>query len=631
MLAYTAGYAFGCAPHTDSADELLRAFEIRHALAFPAEGPFLGQAIHLGPFWFYLVALPLFMHASWLAAALFIGFVCSLQFPLAYWCGRRLVDARFGLLWAVALFFPGWASVQQLAFLNPNAVAAALLGFVALVLWVAREPAGAASFAAVGLAMAIVLHVHPTAMPVYLLALPLLSRARRRVSLAAAMAALALGFAIPFIPYLASQALHGFPDRGSATAYVGGQIGLAYIANAPLVLGRDLVDGPRLIAQHFLRWGPEASAALGWTFAALAAASVAAFIPRREFLPVRMRIAHFIAATALFSAWIAFLRPTTPVQFTWVLAPVTAALVATALWCLSRTRARVLAGVIAVAMVVVNLATIRALALAVRDGDGRMPASALDIKEPSPRVVTDIWFPAWAHAPLGRLLCSDARGVTVHGHLANIVDKDLGLDTLFACGSRDHVRLGGDNEGPHYTGMTRGFWRAWGAKPECWIGSMGIARATPRLQSRGIAIADGSTYLPRRGPTTAPTLVSFNVQSPPGAAVLVTNIVARYELFEVVRAEMNGEAKAPVAANELSQLFAAGNAPASWTFTVRTTYPGALDVVVVGGGAGSEAGAAAGAAGTGTGAGMAAGVTTGGAKGDSAACDAIHDAPAKHA
>jgi hypothetical protein len=280
-------------------------------------------------------------------------------------------------------------------------------------------------------------------------------------------------------------------------------------------------------------------------------------------------------------------------------------------------------------MVAVNLATMRALALAVRDGDGRMPSSALDIKQPQSQAVTDVWFPAWAHGPLGRLLCADSKGVTVHGHLANLVDKDLGLDTLFECASRDHVHLGGDAEGAHYAGMTRGFWRALGAAPECWIGSMGIARVAPRMQSRGLAIADGSTYLPRRGPTTAPTLVSFNVHAPADAAVLVTNIVGRYELFEVVRAEAEGQSRAPVASNELSQLFAAGHAPASWTFMVRTTYPGALDVVVVAG-AGAAGSGAAGAAGAGTGgAGAGSGTTTG--AGAAAACDATQVAPAKHA
>lgn len=51
VAAYSASYAWS-ATHTDTADELMRAFEIRHALAFPVHGPPLGQVMHLGPVWF---------------------------------------------------------------------------------------------------------------------------------------------------------------------------------------------------------------------------------------------------------------------------------------------------------------------------------------------------------------------------------------------------------------------------------------------------------------------------------------------------------------------------------------------------------------------------------------------------
>ena len=116
MIAYTASYAWST-PHTDTADELMRAYEIRHRLAYPLEGPFLGNALHLGPVWFYLVAQPLFISHGWLGVALFpIGLVCSLKFPLAYHCGRRLIDADFGVLWAVCMFVPGWTSSSNCCF-----------------------------------------------------------------------------------------------------------------------------------------------------------------------------------------------------------------------------------------------------------------------------------------------------------------------------------------------------------------------------------------------------------------------------------------------------------------------------------------------------------------------------------
>src|SRR5688572_21874734 len=152
MAAYVAGYAWS-APHTDTADELMRAYEIRHGIAYPLEGPPLGQVLHVGPIWFYLTAVPLWIWHSWLGAALFMGLVCSLKFPLAYHCGRKLVDRDFGVLWAMALAFPGWTAIEQLIFLNPNGVAAAMLAALAIALPGFAHPASITRCALFGLVL----------------------------------------------------------------------------------------------------------------------------------------------------------------------------------------------------------------------------------------------------------------------------------------------------------------------------------------------------------------------------------------------------------------------------------------------------------------------------------------------
>src|SRR5688572_329079 len=235
MAAYVAGYAWS-APNTDSADELLRAYEIRHAIAFPLEGPPLGNVLHLGPAWFYLTALPLFAWHSWLSAALFIGLVCSLKFPLAYWCGKRLVDEDFGVLWAAALFLPGWTTVEQLVFLNPNGVAMAMLAVLAIALPGLDRPASLGRCVALGLALALALHVHPTSLPIFLLApVVLWVHFKQRARLVAATIALFVGFVLPFAPYVAHQALTGYPDWTSASGYVAKQVFLGNVVNAPQV------------------------------------------------------------------------------------------------------------------------------------------------------------------------------------------------------------------------------------------------------------------------------------------------------------------------------------------------------------------------------------------------------------
>lgn len=581
MAAYTAAYAWST-PSADTADELMRAYEIRHAIAFPLEGPFLGNALHLGPLWWYLVALPLWIAPSWLAAALFVGFVCSLKFPLAYLCGRRLLDAPFGLLWAVAMFVPGWPSLEPLVFLNPNAVAAAVL----LVLWLAMrcaEPGrGAAAFAALGLALAVAIHVHPTAAPMLLVIAPLLwMRWRDGRGVALPMVALAGGFAAPFLPYVVSQLRGGFADWTSASAYVTAQVVPANIVNTPAVIADYVFAGPRIVAEYLLGWRRGLASVLGAVLAAGAATGIAA-LPHAS---SRRLLLLFAGALVVFAAWVACARPTTPFQFTWVLCPSVAGITALGLWSLARYPAwrRWIAAAV-VAGVALNVWTLAAIARDVEQGEGSLPSRVMDIKDRIPQTVfRDVWFPAFAHARLGRILCA-AGEVTLHGHLGYIADKDLGLDALFACASRSSLTLIASHSTAHLFGMTRLFWHALGATPQCWVGSLGLTDAvTPLLDRPPLALADGATYMPRQLNRSAPAEVRFVFDAPAGAAVLVTNVLDGYEPFRIVSASAEGETVPPIAENDLSALYAPRHRVGSvhWTVTVMATDPEAIEAVAL--------------------------------------------------
>jgi hypothetical protein len=582
MLAYTAGYAFSTS-HTDTADELMRAYEIRHALAYPLQGPFLGNAIHLGPVWFYLVALPFWIWQSWLAAALFIGLVCSLKFPLAYHCGRRMVDADFGALWAVCMFVPGFASLEPLLFLNPNAVAAAALLVLALALRIIEKPASAWLWFALGLALALALHVHPTSAPVVVLLVPAaLAVLRRREPWRVRTIALAGGAVLPFLPYFASQLGNSFADFATASSYMSGEVSLRNIVNAPAVVFDYVAAGPRLVARYLLHWGDASAMVLVLVALGAFAHSLVALGDQRT----RRAFALFVGSLVLFAAWAACMRQTTPFQFTWILGPAVAAVVALGFWALSR-RSRwqwTACAVIAVALPL-NTYAIARTARTVQDGEGVLPSRVLDIKGRIPAIeFHDVWFPAIGHARLGALLCQPGK-LSLHGHLAYVVDKDLALDTLFVCGRRAHLSLVG-SAGTHYAGMTRRFWAALRETPPCLIGSLGITRSvTPLVVRDALAIADGSRYLPRIAARGAPSEQTIAVVAPAGAAVLVTNVLGEYERFRVLGAHVEGRVAAPVAQNDLSALFVAPKTPArhevAWTFDIATTNLASVDVVAI--------------------------------------------------
>src|SRR5689334_1820431 len=581
MVAYIAGYAWST-PSADTADELLRAYEIRHAMAYPLEGPFLGGALHLGPMWWYLTALPLWVSHRWLAVALFIGLVCSLKFPLAYLCGRRLVDPAFGLLWAAAMFVPGWPSLEPLVFLNPNAVAAAAL----LVLLVAQRSLDRGrewpAFAALGLCLAAAIHVHPTAAPVFLLLAPVLwTRYRRRSGLAAPLVALAAGFLVPFVPYVLSQVHGGFGDWRTASAYLAAQVVPGNIVNAPDVIADYVFAGPEVVAEYLLRWRPGAASALGAAMLGAVCTAPAAFLHA----PARRPLLLLAGALLVFAAWIACARPTTPFQFTWMLCPLVASLVAIGLWSLARyAMVRTWVWLAVAAAVCVSLWVLRAMALTVEQGEGHLPSRVMDIKDRIPQIVfRDVWFPAFAHDPLGRFLCDAGEGA-LHGHLAYVADKDLGLDTLFACNRRPEFSLAASDASRHYAGMTRRFWEAAKGEPDCWVGSLGLTRRmTPMRQQAPIPLADGSTYMPRPLNRHAPETTVLSFDAPGRRALLVTDVLDGYEPFRIVSAEAGGQEISPIAENDLSALYAPrGSAGAvRWTFTVMATNPGAIDIVAM--------------------------------------------------
>ena len=427
--------------------------------------------------------------------------------------------------------------------------------------------------------------MHPTAAPVALLAVPIFARYRRNGgSLALAAVVFASAFALLFVPYVVSQAMHGFPDLQSAAGYVEHQVVLGNGLNAPSILWNYVVAGPAVIAEYLVGW-PRASAnALGLgTALGYGAAIVLALIaggPRARRLALGA-----LAASVIFAAWAGILRPTTPFQFTWVLEPDFAALLALGLWSLWQRRTlRAPVALAVAAFVLADVATMRAIALQVRDGEGRLPSRIMDIKGGlAAAEYRDVWFPANAHASLGALLCHAPKPVNLHGHLGYVLDKDLGLDMLFACRSRDGISLAGSQGGSQFVGMTRPYWRALGAKPDCWIGSLGISlRAFVPAAQPAIPIASGATYLPRRPSGAAVRTLTYAFPAAPDSALLVTNVLGGYEYFRVVSAQLGDEAVRPVAANDLSALYAPPQAfgPA-WSLRVEASNPEGIDVVQI--------------------------------------------------
>ncbi|HEX6834880.1 MAG TPA: hypothetical protein VF132_15180, partial [Rudaea sp.] len=128
---------------------------------FPLSGPPINGLVELGPWWFYVLALPLWLTHRIAAAAAFLQLLAALKYPLAWRLGTRLVDARFGLALAVGLAVAGW-STSAFWFPSHPALVETTVLLLAFVVRRGWNRFGTATALLFGLAAAACLHAHPT-------------------------------------------------------------------------------------------------------------------------------------------------------------------------------------------------------------------------------------------------------------------------------------------------------------------------------------------------------------------------------------------------------------------------------------------------------------------------------------
>lgn len=580
MVGYAASYAGGGFIQ-DTSRDVYFAHEIAAGRWFPLEGPILGGAIHLGPLWYYLLALPALAGGGWLSIALFAGALTALQFPLAFDCGTRLLDRRFGLLWALSLALPGWTTFQSLLFFNPNPAGAMVLA--ALALWLRADKARFARMraGAGGLLVSVGLHIHPTTAPIALLVADGLRRSSgagvRPLPLAVL---LAIGFALPFLPYLASQWANGMPDAAGAVHYLDNQIAAVNLLAVPQLLWAFHFSGPAHVFKYL--W-PSSSASNLAPVAIDALPLAAAFVLLVRGTPrERLVLAGLAAALLVFTAWSALMRSATPEYFLYAAAPFASGLVALGLRVLLNRAGPLAAAVLLVQLVAIVAVPLR-MAAVVTSGEGTLDSRILDVGNAQARTpFSETWFPAWGHPALGRLLCSPH--VVLHGPLAFIADLSVGADALFECGTVENaVLMGpGDPKSIHWAGLSRRFWSRLGASPECWLGSLGLVSSIHvHAPSHGLPIAGGGRYLPRERDTVPASPRHIDFEADGHEALLVTSPLHGYAAVTNVRAAVDGHEQRLVAHDDLSWLYVpSGDAGAvRWSVSFDASNPNAVDVV----------------------------------------------------
>ena len=590
MVAYIASYAFVSAIPDTNRDMFL-AQGIVSGRHYPLEGPILGDALHLGPFWYYLLAIPLALTSSWLGATLFVGCLASLKFPLAYLCGKRLIDARFGLLWAMLLALPGWHDYERLTVFNPNPAAAAALALAYVAIRFKASPPSNLALLGCGLLLGIAIHIHPTVAIMGLLPLAAtLSHTAKPPALLTRLyqaASFAIGVLIPLVPYAVSQISLGYPDVVTANTYVAQSLAWSSVSKLPLLVWSMFVVGPYIALRHIAQLSGPMLILVGALIGTLHLAAFVGLVRLALHGPRGQKLLAFtLALTAIAFVWVLLLRNNTPAYFTFWLAPVCSGVVALGLRQLPLVRR---AGVIVFTLVL--LLTIRTawiVAATMNSGVGALPSSQ-EIKQVRPSYpYVDVWLPAYAHGAFGELMCSLPTGTALHGPLAHAADWNVNADALLACKRPTAAKLGGDS-GRHVMGMPQLFWDRIEATPDCTIGPIGIAKDARVLESTTSEIADGVRYLPRDFNRSAARVERFRFDLAEDEALLITNFLFPYVLSRVESVTMNDTVMTPVATTEMAQIYSAASQRTyatdarllKWEITISLSGNDGLDIMAV--------------------------------------------------
>ena len=586
-LLYLATIPFAIT-HLDLARDVSTALAIARGEAFPLQGPIFAGRIHLGPIWYYLLALPLAMTSSWMVAVAWIGILGSLKLPLAYAVGVRLQDRETGLLLAILMLLPGWITFETLLPLHTSLVATCTLLFVLALLRYAAN-ARPADLGLAGLAYALALHAHPSTFGLgfILLVVVVQGLLRRSLSLAA-FACLMAGAALPFLPYLVAQVRTDFPDWRQAAQYLADDRSVGSAAALPELLYGIVVKGPLTLGRAFMSdlWGATfvtvGIAVTAW----IAGLGGACFALARNVQ--RARIAAGAIATLIAASTVVLVRSWTPyymVFVIWIFAAITLALGMRALCAVAALR-RVVAGLAAL-MVVWIAVTQVVIAHTLTEGAYRFAFFPLfDVKRADSAAGPMPFVPAFAMSSSGRWLCA-ASAPHVHGSYEVHLLHSYAVEAILRCGRVAGITLGGEagDGAAQWSGVSRRIRSALPMTTSTELGPVGLARVAQVIHpTTGSPIPESIHYPPASGTFGAPYVNAIEFDASAGEVVLVTNAYFAFNLDPTIIAFANGKPVAAAAQDRVSTAYACvecGAKPVHWRLEVTTSAFYRIDIVTV--------------------------------------------------
>jgi len=568
----------------DTARDVYYAWQIATGAGFPLEGSLLAGSIHSGPLWFYILAIPVLFSKSWIAISLWVGFLSGMKFPLAYACGNRLGDRKFGLIWACLLALPNWTSINYLIFTHINLIeTTVLLSIYSLIRWQQGERNW---FLYMCMSLGISLHAHASvyALSVAIFPMVIVSLYRKQLSWRY------LGFGIllaaaPLLPYLLSQSLNQWPDFQTTRSYFESQSIFNNLLGYFDILRGTFKDGPIIALRYVL----SLQGVLLWlsyiVISLITLVGLYLAIHGMAKKPKQTPAKLLLAASLIIVASIALIREVTPYYMTLVMYPTIYGLIAWGWSNLQIPPRWPVKGIFATISLIYMFGFFFHTLEIARSGHLLVSGKSINnVRAHGIDEISDsIYFPAWARQQMGEFICGHEKPVFFHGTTSLLLEQSYGLEATMLCDTTD-VFIGGKGTGQHYIGISRRDAEQLGIKAKMdTLGPISLEKVNRVIEPKHPEpLPDGNLYPPREFIHTKKKTYTIDFSTAAHELIAVTNLY-HYWMPYSFKVLLNGKQVDPLFKNTLTSYFGcsgcSGSGAQDWSIDITAPKPELVEVV----------------------------------------------------
>ena len=543
------------AAHMDLARDMFVAWRLLHGEAVPLEGPILAGTIHLGPVWYYLLALLQLLGRTWYGTIFLLGLLAAMQIPLAYLLGKELHSRRAGLLWAVGLVVPSWTTYEWMLPLHPILSPLFVLGFLLCCLRYWRNGARR-YFYGMALAFTLALHAHPSNLGCAWIGLFVLVRARHaRVNWRDFVLAGVLAL-LPLLPFLYADAARGFVDLRNSGAYLANPEATGSLWNLPTLFLAIVYGGTQYLFNPLTGLNADAAQIAAGVIALGGIAGGVGLIFALRDPRSRAITAIAIGATLAVVLSVALIRALTPYYMTSSSHVLIAGLVAIGLSALGESLGvrSIRAAIVVSALVACAVTTYGNARFEIR---GSWPFAwwpMFDVRHAPDQTVPLLLTPAYAMDASGRFLCAQS-APSIHGTYGSQLIHNYAMDMRLSCNRAD-VHVGGAEAGrSHWLGLSRAMLEQAGLHPQQRLGPIGVMPARP-LGDQAPLLQPAEPRYPAYRPQVDPaTLHHLSVPLRAGEHLAISNLGFAFNVEPQLTVRIDGQIVPAVAQDRVAAVY----------------------------------------------------------------------------